>query len=187
MYRPENLSIDGTRFLGRWNGIIPVYDVLTMQGLNAIVGCVKHNNAAYGTVLYRGQTELHPKLIPSILHGNPDKVERKKREKSVDFYVDKILNDALMQGTLHFGENLAERTNYKKIVVEAMLQHYGVRTYCHDFVDNHWTALWFSLYELKKEREKGQSKKTNYYNYYFNNSDYLQKARKYGHFTGYKN
>lgn len=42
MYRPENLSIDGTRFLGRWNGIIPVYDVLTMQGLNAIVGCVKH-------------------------------------------------------------------------------------------------------------------------------------------------
>lgn len=159
MYRPENLSIDGTRFLGRWNGIIPVYDVLTMQGLNAIVGCVKHNNAAYGTVLYRGQTELHPKLIPSILHGNPDKVERKKREKSVDFYVDKILNDALMQGTLHFGENLAERTNYKKIVVEAMLQHYGVRTYCHDFVDNHWTALWFSLYELKKEGEKVKAKK----------------------------
>lgn len=32
MYRPENLSIGGTRFLGRWNGIIPVYDVLTMQG-----------------------------------------------------------------------------------------------------------------------------------------------------------
>lgn len=27
-----------------------------------------------------------------------------------------------------------------------------------------------------------------YYSYfYFNNSDYLQKARKYGHFTGYKN
>lgn len=49
--------------MGRWNGIIPVYDVLTMQGVNAIVGCVKHNNAAYGTVLYRGQTELHVYLI----------------------------------------------------------------------------------------------------------------------------
>ena len=84
MYRPENLSIDGTRFLGRWNGIVPVYDVFTMQGLNAIVGCVKHNNAAYGTVLYRGQTELHPKLIPSILHGNPDREERKRREKEVN-------------------------------------------------------------------------------------------------------
>lgn len=24
-------------------------------------------------------------------------------------------------------------------------------------------------------------------NIYYNNSDYLQKARKYGHFTGYKN
>ena len=115
MYRPENLSIDGTRFLGRWNGIIPVYDVLTMQGLNAIVGCVKHNNAAYGTVLYRGQTELHPKIDTELFCMEIlNKVEKKKREKSVDFYVDKILNDALMQGTLHFGENLAERTNYKK-------------------------------------------------------------------------
>lgn len=66
MYRPENLSIGGTRFLGRWNGIIPVYDVLTMQGGNAIVGCVKHNNAAYGTVLYRGQTELHAYLIKGL-------------------------------------------------------------------------------------------------------------------------
>lgn len=27
-----------------------------------------------------------------------------------------------MQGTLHFGEDLAERTNYKKIVVEAIHQ-----------------------------------------------------------------
>lgn len=167
MYRPENLSIDGTRFLGRWNGIVPVYDVFTMQGLNAIVGCVKHNNAAYGTVLYRGQTELHPKLIPSILHGNPDREERKRREKEVNLYVKNILSDTLMQGTLHFGDDLEERANYKKIVVEAMLQHYGVRTYCHDFVDNHWTALWFSLYELKKEREKDQSKKTDYYNYYY--------------------
>ena len=26
-----------------------------------------------------------------------------------------------------------------------------------------------------------------YFYFYLNNSDYLQKARKYGHFTGYKN
>ena len=26
-----------------------------------------------------------------------------------------------------------------------------------------------------------------FYNYFANNSDYLKKARKYGHFTGYKN
>ena len=26
-----------------------------------------------------------------------------------------------------------------------------------------------------------------YFSFLFNNSDYLQKARKYGHFTGYKN
>lgn len=72
-----------------------------------------------------------------------------------------------MQSTLHFGDELEDRQNYKKIVIEAMLQHYGVRTHCQDFVDNHWTALWFGLYELKKRREKGQSAKTNYYGYYY--------------------
>lgn len=167
MYRPENLSINGTRYLGRWNNIVPVYDVFTMHGLNAIVGCVKHNNAEYGTVLYRGQANLHEKLIPSILHGNPDKKEIGKREKAVSVYINRILDDKLMQSTLHFGEELEDRPNYKKIVIEAMLQHYGVRTHCQDFVDNHWTALWFGLYELKKEREKGQSARTNYYEYYY--------------------
>lgn len=173
MYRPEHLSIDGTRYLGRWNSIVPVYDVSTMHGLNAIVGCVKHNNAEYGTVLYRGQANLHEKLIPSILHGNPDREEIKRREKAVGTYINNILRDKLMQTTLHFGEELNERRNYKKIVIEAMLQHYGVRTHCQDFVDNHWTALWFALYELKKCREKGQTAKTNYYNYYYVKRKYL--------------
>lgn len=32
-----------------------------------------------------------------------------------------------------------------------------------------------------------ESLKSSFANYYINNSDYLQKARKHGHFTGYKN
>lgn len=167
MYRPENLSIDGTCYLGRWNKIVPVYDVFTMHGFNAIVGCVKHNNAEYGTVLYRGQTNLHEKLIPSILHGNPSDEEIESRQNTVNTCIDKILNDKLMQTTLHFGKDLDDRINYKRIVIEAMLQHYGVRTHCQDFVDNHWTALWFGLYELRKSREQGQTSRTNYYNYYY--------------------
>lgn len=35
---------------------------------------------------------------------------------------------------------------YQKIITEAAFQHYGAKTYCVDFVDNHWTALWFGLY-----------------------------------------
>lgn len=37
------------------------------------------------------------------------------------------------------------------------------------------------------EREIRWKRRGHYLNIYMNNSDYLQKARKYGHFTGYKN
>ena len=39
-----------------------------------------------------------------------------------------------------------------------------------------------SRYDIKGRKYIGANLK-----YYFNNSDYLQKAREYGHFTGYKN
>ena len=39
---------------------------------------------------------------------------------------------------------------FQRLVIEAVLQHYGATTYCVDFVDNHWTALWFGLYEWDK-------------------------------------
>lgn len=43
---------------------------------------------------------------------------------------------------------------FQKLVVEAVLQHYGATTYCVDFVDNHWTALWFGLYKWDKTNSR---------------------------------
>lgn len=34
----------------------------------------------------------------------------------------------------------------KKIIIECMLQHYGIKTRFLDLVDNHWVALWMGLH-----------------------------------------
>jgi len=44
--------------------------------------------------------------------------------------------------------------------------------------------LWLSSSRFRKLFSVTE---TDFSKYYINNSDYLQKARKYGHFTGYKN
>lgn len=169
MYLPKELqSIDGTRLLGHWNdGQVPVYDVISMHGLNQIIGYIKHTNAEDGTVLYRGQAHLHEKLIPSILHGTPAKGELEKRTQFLNDTITKIMGDQRMNGTLHFDASTSQRYFYKQFVIESMLQHYGIRTRFQDFVDNHWSALWFGLYELLDEPMAGQDAGQNYLQYYY--------------------
>lgn len=169
MYIPKELtSIENTRLIGYWNNDqTPVYEVTSIHGLNQIIGYIKHTNADYGTVLYRGQARLHEKLIPSILHGSPDKTELKKRNQSLKKYVNNILSDEKMNTLLHFDESTSNREFYKRYVAESMLQHYGFRTHFQDFVDNHWTALWFGLYELKKQKIPGSPADSDYYEYFY--------------------
>lgn len=169
MYIPKELtSIEHTRLIGYWNNEqTPVYEVTSVHGLNQIIGYVKHTNADYGTVLYRGQARLHEKLIPSILHGNPDEKELKKRNKNLKKHVNNILADDKMNALLHFDESTSNREFYKRYVAESMLQHYGVRTHFQDFVDNHWTALWFGLYELKKQKMPGSPASSDFYEYFY--------------------
>ena len=169
MYIPKELtSIENTRLIGYWNNEqTPVYEVTSVHGLNQIIGYVKHTNADYGTVLYRGQARLHEKLIPSILHGNPDEKELKKRNKNLKKHVNNILADEKMNTLLHFDESTSNREFYKRYVAESMLQHYGVRTHFQDFVDNHWTALWFGLYELKKQKMPGSPASSDFYEYFY--------------------
>ena len=169
MYIPKELtSIENTRLIGYWNNEqTPVYEVTSVHGLNQIIGYVKHTNADYGTVLYRGQARLHEKLIPSILHGNPDEKELKKRNKNLKKHVNNILADDKMNTLLHFDESTSNREFYKRYVAESMLQHYGVRTHFQDFVDNHWTALWFGLYELKKQKMPGAPASSDFYEYFY--------------------
>ena len=169
MYLPKKLSsIEDTRLIGYWHeDKVPVYEVTTVHGLNQIVGYVKHTNANHGTVLYRGQARLHEKLIPSILHGNPTKAELHTRNRELSKYVKCIAGDKRMQNLLHFDKETNKRYFYKQYITESMLQHYGLRTHFQDFVDNHWTAFWFGLYELQKERIPGCPDGCDYFQYYY--------------------
>ena len=90
MYLPkETLTIDDTRLIGYWHdNKVPVYEVTTVHGLNQIVGHIKHNNANHGTVLYRGQANLHERLIPSILHGSPTHSELVKRADELSKHIE---------------------------------------------------------------------------------------------------
>lgn len=45
---------------------------------------------------------------------------------------------------------MAENQPYCELVLEGLLQHYGIKTHYVDIVDNHWIALWFGLYESTK-------------------------------------
>ena len=169
MYLPkETLTIDDTRLIGYWHdNKVPVYEVTTVHGLNQIVGHIKHNNANHGTVLYRGQANLHERLIPSVLHGSPTHSELVKRADELSKHIEAIIADKGMRKLLHFDENMTDRSFYKRYVVESMLQHYGVRTHFQDFVDNHWTALWFGLYELKKDLMPECTHDCEYYYYHY--------------------
>lgn len=170
MYIPnENVNIKDTKFLGYWNHTVPVYHILSIHGLNQIIGHIKHNNGSEGTVLYRGQAQLYDQLIPSILHeispkGKDDELKRRKKE--LEKFIDNIIQDEKMRKALHFDETVKNREFYKRYVIESMLQHYGVHTRFQDFVDNHWTALWFGLYELEK-RHVGTIDTKNYYKYIY--------------------
>lgn len=179
MYLPKELaSIEDTRLVGYWHdGKVPVYEVTTVHGLNQMVGYVKHTNANDGTVLYRGQARLYEKLIPSILHENPTEAELKTRSQKLSNYVEKIAADDRMGKLLHFDKSTDSRYFYKLYVIESMLQHYGLRTRFQDFVDNHWTALWFGLYELKQEAMDGCSPDSKCFQYYYSRRNSVLNAK----------
>lgn len=146
---PKATDFQRAVFVGTWGSTpIPIYDVPNMHSLNQLVGYVKHINAGNGTVLYRGQCKLYEHVVPSIKHDLKKEKENVDRLEASTKAV--IGESALLK---YFGLKKPEVegwTLFQKLVIEAVLQHYGATTYCVDFVDNHWTALWFGLYEWDK-------------------------------------
>ncbi|MDE6356801.1 MAG: FRG domain-containing protein [Clostridia bacterium] len=145
---PKAADIQQSIFIGNWTDSIPIYHIPSMHALNQLVGYIKHINSGQGTVLYRGQCDLYQKVIPSIYH-NEQTIN--KNIQLLQNAIDAILHD---EPFLHF---LGVRNNqingwnlYEKLIIEAAFQHYGAKTYCVDFVDNHWTALWFGLNRLNQ-------------------------------------
>lgn len=143
---PKAGDFQGATLVGNWrNTRVPVYDVPNMHALNQLVGYVKHINAGVGTVLYRGQCNLYEKVIPSIKHNSDQLFANENRLKDS---ISSIMGDAPCLKFLGLRSTEVDGWSlYQNLVIEAILQHYGAKTYCVDFVDNHWTALWFGLYE----------------------------------------
>ena len=93
---PKCKTISGCIYTGTWRKNVPVYTVFSENGLNQIVGYVKHINAGNGIVLYRGQCKLYESICPSILR------ESNTTSQDVDKLIstlDKMSNDL---GMLNF-------------------------------------------------------------------------------------
>lgn len=133
------------RYVSGWRNdtdSIPIYHVDTPHAFNRVVGYARYINSTTGTVLYRGQNEKYTSLLPS--GARPGKVA----------VSEKVFDDVCADN--HFikviGLGRKEIIGWKEfnyMLIEAVLQHYGANTYCMDFVDNHWCALWFGLYKFE--------------------------------------
>lgn len=116
-----------------------IFDVGNPNALNQIIGYAKFINADYGNVYYRGETELHSSVLPSIAR----EAGHQKYEESLN----RVIAAAIADEQFTNCAKLSNLSNSKasKLIAEAMLQHYGFSTHFVDVVDNHWIALWFGL------------------------------------------
>lgn len=143
---------------------IPVYEISSIHGLNRLIGYSKFMNKDVGKVLYRGQNRLYGSLTPSLMRG---KKYSDKCLNNLKTLVDKILSDSFLNKFF----NLPAGCISNPSVIEGALQHYGASTRFIDLVDNHWVALWMSLYE--PETIKSIECYTHYKSRYLDNYDLL--------------
>lgn len=144
IHYPQSKTIPDAIYTGLWNDKIPVYTVYSTHGLNHLVGYVRHINAANGTVLYRGQCDLYPSISPSIFH---DPISEPDNRAKLNKAIENMKKDESILKFFHLNTpEIVGWDLYQHLAIEATLQHYGAKTHCVDFVDNHWTALWFGLH-----------------------------------------
>lgn len=127
---------------------VPIYEILNCHGLNQMIGYVKLINKTYGKVFYRGQCNLHDTMLPSLYHKSCSARYKSERNKKLNSIIKKTLADEDFMKEVNLRNDLDEAS----IIIEGMLQHYGIETRCIDAVDNHWIALWFGLNKYHSER-----------------------------------
>lgn len=139
-----NLRDQGRKFCGNYtfqNDLsVPVYEVSSVHALNQLIGYAKFINRSYGDVYYRGESKLHEALRPSLFRG----CSTTSAVEGLNKLIKTIANDAKMQHQLKLDTSDSFSTTN---TIEAMIQHYGVKTRYLDVVDNHWVALWMGLYK----------------------------------------
>ena len=135
---------------------IPIYHVDTVHAFNRVIGYARYINATAGTVLYRGQTELHSSLLPSGTREGKTAVSETLFEN--------ICADPQFSRFLGLDrQSIKGWKEYNHMLIEAVLQHYGAKTFCMDFVDNHWCALWFGFNEIKNNHYRHRNDKGSLY------------------------
>lgn len=139
-----SLRDQGRKFCGNYtfkNGLFaPVYEVYSVHALNQLIGYAKFINRSYGDVYYRGESKLHDALRPSIFRGR----STTSAVEGLNKLIKTIANDTKMQHQLKLDTSDSFSTFN---TIEALIQHYGVKTRYLDVVDNHWVALWMGLYK----------------------------------------
>lgn len=130
--------------LGSDSNSVPIYLINTVYDLNKIIGYIKYINKDYGNVVYRGQCHLHETMTPSLYHDGSNASDYKK-VVWLNKLIYKINNDKDYMHTL-ISDKESFSEDARTLIIEAILQHYGIPTRCIDAVDNHWIALWFGAY-----------------------------------------
>lgn len=129
------------------NGVsVPIYEVFSVHALNQLIGYAKFINRSYGSVYYRGECKIHDGLRPSIFRGrsNTSAVEN----------LNKLIKTITLDEKFQHQLKLNSKDEFSdKNTVEAMIQHYGIKTRYLDVVDNHWVALWMGLYIIEAVKQ----------------------------------
>jgi len=128
------------------SGEIPVYEISSFHSLTQLIGFGKYMNRDAGNVYLRGQTSLYAgNLPPSAL--------RSKQGMTIN-------NARRIAEYKHYIKESVSRTKKFKdrdsLLMEPMLQHYGIRTYWLDIVDNVWIALWFAVHKTSAKIVDGR-------------------------------
>lgn len=142
----KDLHISGTKYVDMHEydsgHKVPIYLVNNYYALNKILGYAKYINGDYGTILYRGECSLHNTMLPSIHRGKKSKRTCHNANYNLNELKRHILSDKKFVKVL-----VADNQPYRELIIEGLLQHYGIKTHFIDVVDNHWIALWFGLYK----------------------------------------
>ncbi len=132
----------GVEYLSSPSGNIPVYEIHSFHSLTQFIGFGKYLNREAGNVYLRGQTSLYDGTLP------PSALRKRKNVKTGDIEplnIEKRISDYKHNIALSL-QNTKNFSNRDSNVMEPLLQHYGIRTYWLDIVDNVWIALWFALH-----------------------------------------
>ena len=143
------------------NGL-SVLEIPSPQLLAAFSGYLKYQYKDIGKVYFRGETNFHKTTIPSLFrypNGDiPDEIRRKRIQAFEDL--------------VHSLPDIFVSKRFKNTNFSPLLQHYGIKTYWVDLVDNLFIALWFS--------NKNSNERYSYIKFFDNKKLHVENLREKG-------